>query len=428
MGKKKKPWINKKTATSYKLVYRGQDDPLSKEAGAPQMVLAPLTAASRESDLSDDSDELDDQFELQKEFGIYFSDEYDYLQHLKSSSTARETTLLKQEHTLPLGLPADVFPSKSLLNPVPPFDPFSEPEQGPIDREIEAALNGEFDFSDPEAQLEDDFVFQANQIPEGERFCGEYGHPPDQWSELIGDYNPWCKQGNGTNRFRDEDKESKFTECSMTSSAVARSEGMRLLDAQFERLIEEYEGVPSVAGDQDVVAVDDVTSRRDQLLEHVINEFKQTRFEDTDYSVNDTRDGGVCGDVDTSSDSDIDSTLDAIYFQPREAEQWDCESILSTLSTLYNHPKLISLPPISRKQRCEEIEETVSDDVSVISRGRVHERNKGETGEERRERKQAVKQERREARGRKKETKEIYKVERSSAINRTSHISIVPVV
>ena len=425
MGKKKKPWINKKTATSYKLVYRGQDDPLSKEADAPQMVLAPLTAC-RDSDSADDSDGLGDQFELQREFGVYFSDEYDYLQHLKSSSS-KETALLKQKPTLPLNLPPEVFPSKSLLPPLPPLSLFSEPEQGPIDREIEAALNGEFDFSDPSAQLEDDFVFQANQVPEGELFCGEYGHPPDQWSELMGNYNPWSKQGNETNRLRDEDRESKFTECSMTSSAVARNEGMQLLDAQFERLMEEYEGVPSVPEDQDVVAVDDVTSRCDQLLEQVIREFKQTRFADTDCPVNSA---GICGDPDTSSDSDIDSKLDEIYFQPREAEQWDCESILSTFSNLYNHPKVLSLPPVSRKQRCGERQEDTASagDVSVVSSRKVYQRNKGETGEERRERKQAVRQERREARGRKKETKDIYKVERSSLRNQTSNVSIVPVV
>ena len=425
MGKKKKPWINKKTATSYKLVYRGQDDPLSKEAGAPQMVLAPLAAADRDSDSSADSDELGDQLQLQREFGVYFSDEYDYLQHLKSSSTPRESTLLKQEHALPLNLPADVFPSKCLLP-----GPFSELEQGPIDREIEAALNGEFDFSDPEAQLEDDFVFQANQVPEGELFCEQYGHPPDQWSELMGNYNPWCEQGNEKNHSCDEDRESKFTECSMTSSAVARSEGMQLLDAQFERIMEEYEGVSSRGGEQDLVAVDDVKPHYDQLLEYVIKEFKQTRFEEIDCPATETGYGGLYGDVDTSSESDIDSKLEAIYFQPREGEQWDCESILSTYSNLYNHPKLITLPTPSRKQRCRnrEREETVSDDVSVISQGRVHLRNKGETGEERRERKQAVKQERREARERKKQTKDIYRVERGSLRNSTSHVSIVPVV
>lgn len=30
-----------------------------------------------------------------------------------------------------------------------------------------------------------------------------------------------------------------------------------------------------------------------------------------------------------------------------EKEKWDCESILSTYSNLYNHPKLISEPPVS---------------------------------------------------------------------------------
>ena len=432
MGRKKKPWIDKKSATSYKLVYRGQDDPLSKELDHPQMVLAPLTGPHGDSD---DSEDVDDHFEEQKKFGIYFADEYDYTQHLKSSTTMREATLLKKEAPPPLDLPSEVFPSKSLLPPLPHFQPFSDPQQEFVDKEIEAALEGQFDSSDPDGMLEDDFVFQANQVPEGELFYGEYGAPPEQWAELMGDFNPWSKEDKvEEGQFCDDDDErSKLTECSMTSSAVARNEGKQLIDAQFDHLIEEYDRGMTGEQEDEIVAVDDVTRGSDQLLEHVLKQFKQTRFGDTNAPADKSGEvATVNGDVDSSSDSDIDSKLEALYFPPPETEQWDCKSILSTYSNLYNHPKLITLP-VRNKQTNEvtskeEIESTSTDGVSVLSDRRVHLRVKGESAEVKRERKVLVKKERQEAREMKKQTKQIYKAERSSIKNKMNTISIVHVV
>ncbi|KAI6654720.1 Protein LTV1-like [Oopsacas minuta] len=427
MGRKKKPWINKKTATCYKLVYRSQDDPLSKELDHPQMVLAPLTGLCR--DLG--SDESDDELEEQKKYGIYFGDDYNYMQHIKSATTMRETTLLKKEPVLQLDLPPDVFPSRSLLPPLPPFDPFLGTQHEFVDKDIEAALEGEFDFSDPDGRLEDDFVFQANQVPEGELFSGEYGAPPEQWAELMGDFNPWSKEDKVKVQSCDDDRQSKFTECSMTSSAVARNEGKQLIDAQFERLIEEYDGSMTGVQEDEVVAVDDVTTGCDQLLEHILKQFKQTRFDDTTIKADNTE-VVICGDTESSSDSDIDSKLEALFFQPPEVEQWDCESILSTYSNLYNHPKLITLPVKSKQTNTElkmkDPDNVSTDDVSIFSGIGIHLRVKGESSEDKRERKTAVKKERREARDRKKQTREIYKAERTSIKNRMGNVSIVPVV
>lgn len=45
-------------------------------------------------------------------------------------------------------------------------------------------------------------------------------------------------------------------------------------------------------------------------------------------------------DFSESSDSDSENSV----VEVKEKEKWDCESILSTYSTLYNHPKLIDAP------------------------------------------------------------------------------------
>jgi protein LTV1 len=48
-------------------------------------------------------------------------------------------------------------------------------------------------------------------------------------------------------------------------------------------------------------------------------------------------------DVCDSEDSD-NSDTDLITVEVKPDEKWDCESILSTYSNLYNHPKLITEP------------------------------------------------------------------------------------
>lgn len=48
-------------------------------------------------------------------------------------------------------------------------------------------------------------------------------------------------------------------------------------------------------------------------------------------------------DVGSEDDSDLSDT-DLITVEVKPEEKWDCESILSTYSNLYNHPKLIAEP------------------------------------------------------------------------------------
>lgn len=44
---------------------------------------------------------------------------------------------------------------------------------------------------------------------------------------------------------------------------------------------------------------------------------------------------------DSASEGEFD------YIPVKEKEKWDCESILSTYSNIYNHPKLITEPRVS---------------------------------------------------------------------------------
>ena len=54
-------------------------------------------------------------------------------------------------------------------------------------------------------------------------------------------------------------------------------------------------------------------------------------------------------DKEYSSSEDEDS-LEELVVDAREKDKWDCESIISTYSNIYNHPKLISEPKVCSLQ------------------------------------------------------------------------------
>lgn len=45
--------------------------------------------------------------------------------------------------------------------------------------------------------------------------------------------------------------------------------------------------------------------------------------------------------------SEDEDELEKLIVDAREKNKWDCQSILSTYSNIYNHPKLILDPPVS---------------------------------------------------------------------------------
>lgn len=46
------------------------------------------------------------------------------------------------------------------------------------------------------------------------------------------------------------------------------------------------------------------------------------------------------------SSSEDENHLEELIVNTREKDKWDCESIISTYSNIYNHPKLISEPKV----------------------------------------------------------------------------------
>ncbi|XP_033947853.1 protein LTV1 homolog [Pseudochaenichthys georgianus] len=269
--RKKKSFIEKKKAVTFHLVHRSQRDPLAADEKAPQHVL-----------LQTGKVDVDKQLEQQREFGVFFDDNYNYLQHLKEPSTPFELVAARTSHTkagktplkdeeedkdddeeedddedreegvtvLPastLNLPSSVFASEfeeevGLLNKAAPI---SGPRPD-LDPDIVAALDEDFDYENPENQLDDDFIMKANVMCGAMEVEGgdEEDEDGDGWEDTDeeGDVDSEFSDEDGERRakeflFMDEETKSRFTEYSMSSSVMRRNEQLTLLDDRFEKFL-----------------------------------------------------------------------------------------------------------------------------------------------------------------------------------------------
>uniref|UniRef100_G3SNS0 Protein LTV1 homolog n=1 Tax=Loxodonta africana TaxID=9785 RepID=G3SNS0_LOXAF len=454
--RKKKPFIEKKKAVSFHLVHRSQRDPLAADETAPQRVLLPTQKVNDEERRAE-----------QRKYGVFFDDDYDYLQHLKepsgsselipSSFSAHNRRDEKEEAlVIPstgIKLPSSVFASEfeedvGLLNKAAPVS-------GPrldFDPDIIAALDDDFDFDNPDNLLEDDFILQANK-PAGEEegmdIHKSEAEDDSEWEDVDDekesgsdgdDYDsegplsdeddmsaPGKPHGAMENSlFWEEETKSRFTEYSMTSSVMRRNEQLTLHDERFERFYEQYD-------DDEIGALDNaelegsiqVDSSR---LQEVLNDYYKEKaencvklntlepFEDQDLLMNEL------------NESEEEEIVTVVLEEAKE--KWDCESICSTYSNLYNHPQLIKDQPRPKQIRissktgiplnvlpkkgltAKQVERMQMINASDLPKASTQPRSKNETKEDKRARKQAIKEERKERRVEKKANKLAFKLEK----------------
>lgn len=448
--RKKKPFIEKKKAVSFHLVHRSQRDPLAADETAPQRVLLPTQKVNDEERRAE-----------QRKYGVFFDDDYDYLQHLKEPSgpaelipsTSFATPLCDKTEdpcvysSTGIKLPSSVFASEfeedvGLLNKAAPVS-------GPrldFDPDIVAALDDDFDFDDPENLLEDDFILQANKPTGGERMDTESeeddGH---EWEDMDDEEGSDDRSSAGflsdggdlsapgspqeamkKHLFWEEETKSRFTEYSMTSSVMRRNEQLTLHDERFEKFYEQYDDVEIGALDNaELEGTIQVDSNR---LQEVLNDYYKEKaencvklstlepFEDQDLPTNEL------------DESEKEETITVVLEEAKE--KWDCESICSTYSNLYNHPQLIKYEPkpkqihLSSKTgiplnvlpkkglTAKQVERMQMINGSDLPKVSTQPRSKDETKEDKRARKQAIKEERKERRVEKKANKLAFKLEK----------------
>jgi protein LTV1 len=97
-----------------------------------------------------------------------------------------------------------------------------------------AAMDEDFDYSDPENQLEDNFIELADGVASDQEFDDEFEMGSNFGSEEMDDVAslPGSQQS-----FNEEETKSRFTNYSMTSSVIRRNEQLTLLDDRFEKVI-----------------------------------------------------------------------------------------------------------------------------------------------------------------------------------------------
>ncbi|KAJ2882794.1 Protein ltv1, partial [Coemansia aciculifera] len=225
-----KQFIDKKSAKTYKLVYRSQEDPLAFEEGASERVFVAVnksepgrsargkdvdqTAQQSLRDLRLDDiaeEELDQQAGKAALYGIYLDDrEYDYTKHLRAVGTGGGVLLSaatkKEKHNgieildmdedsesdndtraaQPAGkfrLPAEVLPSKHRMNIKAEAVPAGL--QPNMDLNVREALEA-LDDEDVE-ELDDDFLekLNADEPPSGAE--GEYDDASDYDDDYFDD-------------------------------------------------------------------------------------------------------------------------------------------------------------------------------------------------------------------------------------------------
>ncbi|CDO73162.1 hypothetical protein BN946_scf185007.g217 [Trametes cinnabarina] len=235
---------------------------------------------------------------------------------------------------------------------------------------------------------------------------------------------------------------------SMSSSSMWRNEHLTVLDERFDQIQLEYEDSDE---DEEEPTLDDpdeapdlITSRED--FESMMDEFLE-KYEVISGKMRPVLPGTATEKLDTirkalgeakirdeaeESDTDDDDILRPLDVDDKK-DRWDCETILTTYSNLENHPRLIrarnnkpvpkirldpktGMPsieeerPSKTKTKRPDSSATDEEDESRPVRVTVA-RKKGETPEEKKARKQAVKAERHARRMEKKATKESFSKE-----------------
>uniref|UniRef100_A0A2M4A2Q8 Protein LTV1 homolog n=1 Tax=Anopheles triannulatus TaxID=58253 RepID=A0A2M4A2Q8_9DIPT len=371
----KKKFIDKKNSVTFRLVNRSQQDPLYVDETAPQNVLLPVRIPEKYANLAGgikrqatsgpSVDPIKRKTE-QAKFGIYYDDDYDYLQHLREPGRNEvywepiDTKATKEQpgaKNVRIQLPSSVFASEfeekeGIMKKVANARPGPRPDWDP---EIVAALDDDFDFDNPDNVLEDDFmdrVMQAGGAAGDDDLLedGEDGEDEDDEFDSDGaedDYSDEERDGLGPlgDEFGREETKSRFTEYSMSSSVIRRNEQLTLLDDRFEKFYEQYDD-PEV-GALDCEEIEGHVEVNDDVLLQYAEAYHR---ENGDEHIDEKEKKWIKQRVlKFHEEDDGEEELVEMPVEDEEEKKWDCESILSTYSNIYNHPKLIDEPKRSRK-------------------------------------------------------------------------------
>ena len=149
----------------------------------------------------------------------------------------------------------------------------------------------------------------------------------------------------GFSNFSDEETKSRFTQYSMSSSVIRRNEGLTMLDDRFEKFFEDYDD--ENLGGLEMDEVEGYKNANSDVMKQILSEYKKQQETKRVPLEEDLRKGIDAQEVEIGSEDE----KEVIEMEGEEVpeDKFDCESILSTYSNIYNHPKMIterSIKPI----------------------------------------------------------------------------------
>jgi len=452
---KKKKFIDPKNeqTQTFAVIHRSQKDPLAADSDAPQRILQPLESKGKKSK------------EEERELGVFYDDEYDYLQHMKTRDEFLSDNVL-DEFTLEASAPT-VKPARHPISNVKlPDVVFASKDQeevgllnkaakssGPLldwDPEIVETLDDEFKhetvytLKDEDMEEDDNDEFGLDAILNKAKLERDEDDDSDDYSDYDSDEAldkvPSLDGGN----FSDEETKSKFTAYSMSSSVIRRNNGLTNLDDQFDKFFDNYE--EDEVGGCELDELEGVKSENSDIMKLMLAQHAKDRVKSEPHDISLRKDMmDVIDEAAIEKMFDQKEMIEAEEVEPED--RFDCESILTTYSTLYNHPKMISEPSIKpirinpktgipkdvlgktgpgltsaalkqldrENDRFESLQNKDVETMTLASRvSELSFRNKHECPEEKKARKLAVKEFRKERRVERKANQDAFKEEKST--------------
>jgi protein LTV1 len=229
-----------------------------------------------------------------------------------------------------------------------------DPSLDPTVREVLYALEDE---AYVEEDLGDDFF--ANLQSEEPTLVEEEEVEEEEGEDWMREFKKYRETtaNNSDDDTDPMDKRATLTQFSMTSSAMFRNKHLTLLDDQFDRLMmKEYSGSEDEEEEQPELTDTAIQEVLDEFLEKMQVKGKRVipRLSPSEQ-IKMIRDGMSHGlskeelkkmiqETYERQEAEYDSQEEWTEPEDPEKEFWDCQTIISTYSNIYNHPTLLEAP------------------------------------------------------------------------------------
>merc|ERR1712029_308554 len=210
----------------------------------------------------------------------------------------------------------------------------------------------EDELDEREDDADDEYEDISDDGDEERDFDSDFG---GRSSDEEDDDVPDLLDARGHRLFMEEETKSRFTEYSMSSSVVRRNAQLTILDDKFEEFYAGYDDMnvggleaDDIEGSRNVTSLDKGSSGQvgeenpgNYVMKQVLSEFEKNKESERQQLAEQERLVTTALLQEEGNAKNADKEIMEIFEEKPAKDRFDCKSILSTYSTLYNHPKLI---------------------------------------------------------------------------------------